>query len=112
MPHLDKGFAACRLVGEYAGKTVADWIADPANTAPFLPIIDVWWRNSGRHLDYLVQTQQLPTDLVKRMVNCSMYVTFALYDLNGPRRSHLDLATGACLWARGYADALGWTPTS
>jgi hypothetical protein len=105
-----QAFAAHHLVGAFAGKTTADWIADPGNTSAFLPIIDKWWTSSGQHLAYLVDSHQLPVDLVKRVVNCSMYVTFALHDLNGPRRSHLDLANGACLWILGYAEALGWQP--
>lgn len=108
-------FAALHLAGQFNGAQVADWIDEALNCDAYLGPAEKWWAQNGdAALAQLVDRHQLPERITQKTLYAALYATLALVggDLNRPHRSTLALAHDAALWARGYADALGWYPTT
>jgi hypothetical protein len=102
------------LVGRYEGARPADWITDAEQGDSFLTEVESWWEKYGdKAMAYLMTLHQLPASLVRRLLNAAVYASLAL-DSTGlttvQRRFQSEIAGGAALWARGYAEALGWVP--
>lgn len=114
-------FFEYRLVGQYDGAQPADWIAEAQNADAFLEHTEPWWENHGdRAVAYLMALHELPETLTRRLLSAALYSTFGISSATlghedhtvgeRRRRTHIEIASGAALWARGYAEALGWTP--
>ncbi len=102
------------LVGQYDGAQPADWLDEADNADAYAEPIERWWTQHGQKaVDYLRVLHELPVPLLHRLLGTALRATFAMASatLGEPRRTHIEIASGAALWARGYAEALGWTPT-
>lgn len=108
-----------RLIGGYDGASIADWIAEAQNADAYVQIADRWWSQAGdAAVDYLMALHELPEELLRALLAAALYATCGItsatlgqepWTLNG-RRTHIEIASGAALYARGYAEALGWQP--
>lgn len=101
------------LVGQFDGAQPADWISQAQDADAYLSQIEPWWAQYGdKHIAYLMTMFELPEQMTHKLLSAALYVTFGLSSatLAQPRRTHSEIASGAALWARGYAEALGWTP--
>lgn len=101
------------LTGQHAGAEPADWIDEVRDNDGFLHIVEPWWELHGpATLDLLMQRHKLPEPLSHNLLSCALYATIAIAQDPGASKPRLviEIADGAALWARGYADALGWTP--
>lgn len=100
-----------RLIGEFDGAHPADWI-DEANNA-VLDQVECWWStHADKALAYLTTLHELPEPLTQGLLSAALYATYAIADadLGERRRSAVEIASGAALRARGYAEAIGWAP--
>lgn len=108
-------FLADVLVGQFQGAQPADWIAEADNSDAYLPQIESWWFHYGdKNMAYFRTMFELPEALLRRIITASLYAMIAVTASSKPglhRRTHVEIAAGAALWARGYAEALDWTPT-
>lgn len=55
----------------------------------------------------------MPETLTRRLLVTALRATFAIASatLGERRRTHVEIASAAALWARGYGEGLGWAPT-
>jgi hypothetical protein len=109
----------CLRLGGYGGATIADWIDEARNADHFAGPIDQWWRRAGdTALAYLMTLHELPEPLTRQLLSGALYAVFGIASATldvepwAPtgRRTHVQIASGAALWARGYGEALGWQP--
>jgi hypothetical protein len=106
------------LVGGYEGAAIADWIDEARNADHFAGQLDRWWQRAGDDTAaYLMTLYELPELLTRGLLSAALYAVFAITSaaLEAQRasrgcRGHVEIASGAALWARGYAEALGWEP--
>lgn len=101
------------LIGPYEGAQPADWLYEADNSGAYAEHIGPWWEQHGdKALAYLQVLHELPEELARRLLGCALRATFAIASatLGERRRTHIEIASGAALWARGYGEALGWTP--
>jgi len=101
------------LVGSYEGARPADWIGDAEDADVFQAEIGSWWEEYGdKALAVLMAVHELPEPLVRRLLNAALVAMFATAGKlpTDRRETHIELAGRAALWARGYAEALGWAP--
>lgn len=102
-----------RLTGANNGMEPADWIAAARECDAFLaetePFMDA---HGGKVAEELVTEYQLPQRLAWQISLCAVYAVIAYNEVTAV---HIDqqrpIANRAALWARGYADATGWTPS-
>lgn len=100
------------LVGPMSGAEPADWISEADNADAYLDIVEPWLRQRGeKRRDTLAARHELPTRLTHRIYVSALYACIGAgtADPNAPGAVYV-LADRAALWARGYADALGWYP--
>ena len=102
------------LVGQYDGAQPSDWIDEAGNADAYGAGIGSWWDRYGdKALDVFLVNYELPEVLTRRLLNAALV---AMYGMVGSkmttdhRRTPIEIAAGASLWARGYAEALGWAP--
>lgn len=107
------------LVGQFDGATIADWISIARDADAFIAVTEKWWRRAGdAAVAYLAARHELPEDLIRDLLGAALYATcgYASATLaeepwsTTVRRTHIEIASGAALWVRGYAEALGWEP--
>lgn len=114
-------FLRDHLVGTYEGNQPVDWIRAATADGRFNGRIDAWMKMVGdTAVAYLLTTTELPEPVVREILHAAMVAEFGIgaagldadpWQLNGGvRRSPVERAVTAALWARGYAEALGWTP--
>jgi hypothetical protein len=116
-------FGYC-LTGRWDGAQPADWISEADNADAYLDIIEPWWERYGdKALAYMLTLYELPEALTRRLLTSALYATCAITSATlghedapavgdmARRRTHIEIACGAALWARGYAEALGWAPS-
>lgn len=102
------------LKGRYAGAQPADWISEAHNADHAIELVGDWWRLHGEPVTAAVaDVSGLPPELVRRIVVSALYAMIGAGRVRpGISISHLvhRLAERASLWARGYAEATGWSP--
>lgn len=102
------------LVGGFQGARPADWLDEADNADAYCGEIDAWWEESGdTALAYLLTLHELPERLTRRILATALTASIAITragQVGAWRRTHIEIASGACLFARGYGEALGWTP--
>jgi hypothetical protein len=101
------------LIGSYDGAQPADWLDEADNSDAYGEHIDRWWEQHGdKAVAYLQVLHELPEALTRRLLGSALRATFAIASatLGERRRTHIEIASGAALWARGYGEALGWAP--
>lgn len=85
--------------------------SEPHEHDAFLGDIEPWMDQHGdRITGELTARHGLPKRVAGQILIAALYATFAVAsaDLGEPRRTCVEIANGAALWARGYAEALGW----
>lgn len=101
------------LVGPFDGARPADWLDHAAEGDEYDYQISTWWFLRGEPtVNYLQLRLQLPEILCRRILRAAALATFAVAG-HTPPKNNLDipqLAVAAGLWARGYAEGLGWGP--
>lgn len=114
-----QAFMEYQLVGFYDGAQIADWISDAADADKYLEIVEKWWERAGdAAVAYLMTLHELPEPLTRSLLGAALYATCGIGAVAigpepwsvGGRRTHIEIASGAALYARGYAEALGWRP--
>jgi hypothetical protein len=113
-------FMQFRNVGFADGKPICDWIAEAQDAQENLGPMLKWWNDAGDNaVAYLMTLHQLPEMLVRQLIDAALHAVFGItsasfepepWTIQQHRRTHVEIASGAALWARGYAEALGWEP--
>lgn len=114
-----QAFMEYQLVGFADGMKIADWISATADADKYLEIVEKWWRQSGgATVAYLMMLHELPEQLIRGLLGAALYAVCGIgtvtitpepWTVDG-RRTHIDIASGAALYARGYGEAIGWEP--
>ncbi len=91
----------------------ADWLAGADDSDYLCGDLEKWWLLSGQKvLDYLLVRFELPEILTRQIITSAWYASIAIGNAEIDRRRPLvEIASAGALYARGYADALGWYPT-
>lgn len=107
------GFMQLHEVGFSIGRQPADWIAEAQARGRNNTRMRQWWdTHAGNVVAYLMAQHRLPEPLTRAILDAALHATFAIAtaDMYGGRRNQTEIASAAALFARGYAEALGWTP--
>jgi hypothetical protein len=101
------------LTGPMSGAQPVDWIEMASDASAYLPIVDPWLEARGAKCrDVLAAKHELPVQLARRLYVAALYACIATGDADPARPGAVyALAERAGLWARGYAEALGWVFT-
>lgn len=103
------------LAGVYAGAEPSDWISYAIQSDANLDIVEPWMaRHADEYIAALRERHALPDRLTRRIIVAALYASIPLgrAELGEHRRSVIQLAGDAMLWARGYAERCGWTPNT
>lgn len=106
-------------VGYPEGPQISDWIAESQAKGEHLGPMLKWWNDAGDNaVAYLMTLHQLPELLIRQLIDAALHAVFGItsatldpepWTTKG-RRTHVEIASGAALYARGMAEALGWEP--
>jgi hypothetical protein len=106
-------FRAYALVDQFAGAEPADWISEAYQRDAHLDIIEPWMdEHADRVVAELRERHGLPDRMLRLLLVHALDATIAIAsaDLGERRRTHVEIASDAALWARGYAERCGWNP--
>lgn len=106
------------LVGQYDGAQPADWIAEASNADAYGELVEAWFGRFGTPcIQQVARDSGLPQSAAFDLLNAVVYAAVGTGVLNETNfllaavsdTYVIDLAERAALWARGYAEASGWT---
>jgi DNA-binding CsgD family transcriptional regulator len=101
------------LVARWDGAAPADWIEEAADADAYPGIIGPWLEARGRKCaEVLACKHELPVRFAHTLYTHALYACVATGEADPTQPGPVyALAERAGLWARGYAEALGWVLT-
>lgn len=109
-PTEQAAFLSSALTGPMRGATPADWIETAADEDAFLGDVEQWWAENGDDaIEVLLGF--LPLNIAQALLLRAVYAWIPLKGAELPGQAHrmvTEIAQGAALWLRGYAEGRGW----